>query len=268
MGSYKGDDIKIPLLFLFHRSIDKYQSSQHPHLNCLLKVKYMKVFTKKVIPIFVTLLTLLTLFIIIPSCTLASNQNTLHSPGSGESFDQMKVWMTESVNNSIGILGNSKASFTNESSFEAAEKLITDLKSIQEELSYAETKDELIKIKQELDTLFAAAPEELKGIPGLFPQNMGPRPGMQNGNENVSQAVKNGSEMSPEMMNNRSQPPEMMNGSQPRDSNTKANGSKMPGQGLAGMEKNGNITEENNNETTDGSSFFEKVISFLKSLFS
>lgn len=226
----------------------------------------MKVFTKKIVPIFLTLLTLLS---IIPFCAFAASESAPLSPGSGESFDQMKSRMTESVNNTIATLGNSKANLTNESSIEAAEKLITDLKSIQEEISNAETEDELIKIKQELDTLFATAPGEIKSIPGLIHQNMGPRQDMQNTSENFSQGFKNGSEMRPEMMNNRSQPPGMMNNrSQPGDANATMNGSIMQGHGPAGMEGKGNMTVENANGIKDEISFFDKLISALKSLFS
>lgn len=220
------------------------------------KVKYMEVFTKKVIPIF---LTLLTLFSIIPSCAFAEDQNVPPSPGSEESFDQMKTRMTESVNRTIETLENSKEDLDDES-LEKAEQLITDLESIQEKLSNAETEDELLEIKDELDTLLDAAPEELKSIPGLIPQNMGPGPGMQNGTENLSQGFENGSEKRPEMTTNRSQPP--------RDENATMDDSGMPGQSPEVMEEKGNLTDENGKETADESGFFGKLISALKSLFS
>jgi hypothetical protein len=196
--------------------------------------------------------------------------------GSGQSFDQMKARMTESVNITIGNLESSKANMDNETSIEAAEKLITDLKSIKEELSNAKTEDDLIQIKQELDTLFNAAPEELKNIPGLLPQNMGPRQDLQNVSENFSPDFKNRSEMRPEMMNNRSQPPEMMNNrSQSGGLNATMNDSERPGPRHAGMEGKNNsadITTERGNETTPNSGFlgnlFGGLINTLTSLFS
>jgi hypothetical protein len=125
----------------------------------------MKIFNKKGIPIFLALLTLFTLLCIIPSCALADDQNMPPSSGYEESFDQMKARMTESVNITIENLKELKANSDNESTIEAAEKLITDLKSLKEELSNAETDEDLIKIRQELITLFNAAPEELKNTP-------------------------------------------------------------------------------------------------------
>ena len=190
------------------------------------------------------------------------------SPGSGESVDQMKTRMTESVNDTIGTLENSKENLTNEVSLEAAEQLTTNLESIKEKISSAETEDNLLQIKQELDALLATAPDDIKII---LPQNMGPGPGMkngsmghepemQNGSENLSQGFENGTERRPEMTTNRSQPP--------RDGNATMDGSGMPGQGPEGMEEKGNLTDGNGKETADGSSFFAKLIDALKSLFS
>ncbi len=235
----------------------------------------MKIFTKKVIPILLTLLTILTLLITISSNTLADDKNMPQSSGSGQSFNQMKARMTELVNSTIENLENSKANLDNESSSEAAEKLITDLKSIKEELSNAKTEDDLIKIKQELDTLFNAAPEELKKIPGLLPQYMGPRPNMQNRSENFSQDSKNRPDMLPETMNNRSQPPEMMNNrSQSGGLNATMNGSERLGPrqaSLEGKNNSANLTAKSGNEKTAGSGFlgnlFGGLINALKSLF-
>jgi hypothetical protein len=235
----------------------------------------MKILNKKVIPILLALLTLLALLITISSSTLADDKNMSPSSGSGQSFDQMKARMTESVNITIDNLESSEANMDKESSIQAAEKLITDLKSIKEELSNAKTEDDLIKIKQELDTLFNAAPEELKNIAGLIPQNMGPRPDMQNVSENFSQDFKNRSEMRPEMMNNRSQPPEMMNNrSQSGGLNATMNDSERPGPRHTGMEGKNNsadIKAERGNETTADSGFlgnlFGGLINTIKSLF-
>jgi hypothetical protein len=240
------------------------------------EVKYMKIFNKKGIPIFLALLTLLTLLSIIPSCALADDQNMPTSSGSGESFDQMKARMTESVNTTIEKLEKLKANSDNESTIEAAEKLITDLKSLKEELSNAETEEDLIKIGQELVTLFNAAPEELKNTPGLLPHNSGPRPNMQNVSGNFSQEFKNGHEMRPEMMNNKSKPPEMMNDrSHPGDFNSTMNSSERPGPGSTRMERknnSANLTAPSDNEKAADSGFLGNllgdVINALKSLFS
>jgi len=225
----------------------------------------MKILNKKVIPILLALLTLLALLITISSNTLADDKNMPTLSGSGQSFDQMKARMTESVNITIDNLESSEANMDKESSIQAAEKLITDLKSIKEELSNAKTEDDLIQIKQELDTLFNAAPEELKNIPGLLPQNMGPRQDLQNVSENFSQDFKNRSEMRPEMMNNRSQS---------GDLNATMNDSDRPGPRHTGMEGKNNsadIKAERGNETTADSDFlgnlFGGLINTIKSLF-
>ena len=225
----------------------------------------MEVFTKKIIPI---LITLLTLFSIIPSFALAEDLNVPPSPGSGDSVDQMKTRMTESLNNTIETLENSKENLTNESSLEAAEQLTTSLKAIKEKISSAETEDDLLQIKQELDASLAAAPDDIKIIlpqnmgpgPGMQNRSMGPGPGMQNGTENLSQGFENDSERRPEMTTNRSQPP--------KDGNATMEGSGTPGQGPEDMEKKGNLTDENGKETADESGFFGKLVSALKSLFS
>lgn len=223
----------------------------------------MEVFTKKIIPI---LITLLTLFSIIPSFALAEDLNIPPSPGSGDSVDQMKTRMTESLNNTIETLENSKENLTNESSLEAAEQLTTSLKAIKEKISSAETEDDLLQIKQELDASLAAAPDDIKIIlpqnmgsgPGMQNRSMGPGPGMQNGTENLSQGFENDSERRPEMTTNRT----------PKDGNTTLEGSGMPGKGPEGMEDKGNLTDENGKETADESGFFGKLVSALKSLFS
>ena len=225
----------------------------------------MEVFTKKIIPI---LITLLTLFSIIPSFALAEDLNVPPSPGSVDSVDQMKTRMTESLNNTIETLENSKENLTNESSLEAAEQLTTSLKAIKENISSAETENDLLQIKQELDASLAAAPDDIKIIlpqnmgpgPGMQNRSMGPGPGMQNGTENLSQGFENDSERRPEMTTNRSQPP--------KDGNATMEGSGMPGQGPEGMEEKGNLTDENGKETADESGFFGKLVSALKSLFS
>lgn len=161
----------------------------------------MRSFAKKGISIFL----LLTLLSTIPSCALANNQNMPPSPGPRESFDEMKIRMTESVNVTIENLESSKENFNNESTREASEKLIKDLKLIKEEISNAKTEDDLIKIRQELDTLFNEVPEEVKNNAGFFPPKMGSGPNMQNISENFSQDFKN----SPKIMNNRSQPEDL-----------------------------------------------------------
>lgn len=225
----------------------------------------MEVFTKKIIPI---LITLLTLFSTIPSFALAEDLNVPPSPGSVDSVDQMKTRMTESLNNTIETLENSKENLTNESSLEAAEQLTTSLKAIKEKISSAETENDLLQIKQELDASLAAAPDDIKVIlpqnmgpgPGMQNRSMGPGPGMQNGTENLSQGFENDSERRPEMTTNRSQPP--------KDGNATMEGSGMPGQGPEGMEEKGNLTDENGKETADESGFFGKLVSALKSLFS
>ncbi len=168
----------------------------------------------------------------------------------------MKSRITESINTTIETLENSKENLTNESSLEAAEQLITNLEAIKEKISSAENGDDLLQIKQELDALFAAAPDDIKII---LPQNMGPGPGMLNGSEKRSQNFENGTERRPEMVTNRSQPP--------RDGNATMD-SGMPGQVPKGMEEKGNLTDEGGKETTKESGFFEKLINALKSLFS
>jgi len=179
------------------------------------------------------------------------------SHGSGESVDQMKMRMTESVNNTIETLENSKENLTNESSLEVAEQLTTNLEAIKEKISSAETEDDLLQIKQELDALLAAVPDDIKII---LPQNMGPGPWIQNGSEKLSQGFENGTEQRPEMTTNRSQPP--------RAGNATMDGSKVPGQGPEGMEEKGNLTDENGKETAEELGFFGKLIDALKSLFS
>ncbi|HEY3362975.1 MAG TPA: hypothetical protein VGK06_14455 [Methanosarcina sp.] len=164
--------------------------------------------------------------------------------------------MIESVNITIETLDNSKENLTNESSLEAAEKLTTNLEAIKEKLSSAKTEDDLLQIKQELDKLFVAAPNDIKVI---LSQNMGPGPGMQNGSEKISQGFENGTERRPEMMTNRSQPP--------RSGNSTMDGNGMPGQGPTGMEEKGNLTDENGKETAEEVNFFGKLIDALKSLF-
>lgn len=218
----------------------------------------MEIFTKKIIPIF---LTLLTLFSIIPYCAFAEDQKVPPSPASEESFDQMKTQMTKMVNETIETLENSKEDLDNES-LEDAEQLITDLESIKEEISGVESQEDLLTIKKELDNLFATAPEDIKNI---LPQAMGPGPGiqgsgMQNGTENLSQGFENGSDRRPEMTTNRSQPP--------RDGNATMNMSEIPEKGPEDMNEKGNFTEENIKETSENSGFFEKLINALKSLFS
>jgi hypothetical protein len=239
------------------------------------EVKYLKIFTKKGIPIFLAFLILFTLSSIIPSCALADEQNMPSSPVSGKSFDQMKAMMTESVNVTLENLEKSKSNLDNESTAEAAEKLITDLKSIKEELSNAKTEDDLVKIRQELNTLFNAAPEESKNNSDFLPQNMGQRPNMQNVSENFSQKFKNRSEMRPEMMNNTSLPPEMMNSRSQPDFNAPMNSSQRPGPRSAGMEginNSANLTAESGKEKAADSGFLGNllggVINALRSLFS
>ncbi len=208
----------------------------------------MKVFTRKVIPI---LIILLTLFSIIPSFALAEDQNVPPSPVSGESVDQMKAQMAESVNNTIETLENSKENLTNELSLEAAEQLTTNLEAIKEKISSAETEDDLLQIKQEIDALLATAPDEIKIIlpqnmghgPGMQNGSMGPGPEMQNGSENLSQGFEDRTERRPEMTTNRSQPPS--------DGNAMMDGSGMLGQGPEGMEEKGNLTDENGKETAE-----------------
>lgn len=212
----------------------------------------MKIFTKKVIPIFLTLITLLN---IIPYCAFAESQNAPPSHGSEESFDQMKTRMTEMVNETIETLENSKGDLDDES-LEEAEQLITDLESIKEEISSAESEDELLTIKTKLDNLFAATSEDLKT---LLPKAMGSGPGMQNGAENLSQGFENESERRPEMRINRSD--------SPNDENATNNMNEMPEKGHGDMEETDYFTEENVAETSEDSGFFGKLVNALKSLF-
>jgi hypothetical protein len=218
------------------------------------EVKYVKLFNKKGIPIFLALLTLLTLLSMIPACVLADDQKMPPTSGSGESFDQMKARMTESVNITIENLNSSKVNLDNESTLEAAEKLITDLKSIQVELSNANTEDDLIKIRQELTTLFNAASDELKTTPGLLHSNVGQGPNMQNISGNFSQDFKN----MPEMMNNGTQPPGMMN-----------NETQPPG--MEEKDNSSNLTAVSANEKAADSDIFGNLlrdfINTLKSLY-
>ena len=222
----------------------------------------MEILTKKavpikIIPIFLALLTLLS---IIPSCALADDQNLPPSPGSEESFDQMKTRMAESVDRTIETLEASKEDLGSESSVESAEKLISDLESITDEISNAETEDELLEIRSELDTLLNEAPEELKSLPGLIPQNRDLGPGMRNRNETLPQSYENESERRPEMVANESQ--------SLRDSNSIIESSGMPGKRPDSEEEKGNLTEESGKETPEESGFFGKLINALKSLLS
>ncbi|HET8688181.1 MAG TPA: hypothetical protein VFM18_16225, partial [Methanosarcina sp.] len=122
--------------------------------------------------------------------------------------------------------------------------------------SSAETEDDLLETKQELDALLATASEDIKVI---LPPNTGPGPGMQNGSEKHFQGFENETERHPEMTANRSQP----HGA----GNATMDGSGMQGQGPEGMEGKSNLTDENSKETAEESGFFGKLIDALKSLF-
>ena len=122
----------------------------------------IKIFNLKKISIFSVLLIM---FSIVPSCALAAEETTQPSFPE-EDFDTMQSRMTESVDRMIEALENSTEDLDADT-LASAEELISGLTSIKDEISEAETKSDIQVIREELDTLLEAAPEELKSISGF-----------------------------------------------------------------------------------------------------
>ena len=126
----------------------------------------IKIFNLKNISIFSVLLIM---FSIVPSCALAAEEITQPSSPEGD-FDTMQSRMTESVDRMIEALENS-TEYLDADTLASAEEMISGLTSIKEEISNAETTSDLQTVREELDTLLEAVPEELKSISGF---GMGP----------------------------------------------------------------------------------------------
>ncbi|MDD3245947.1 MAG: hypothetical protein PHF18_03645 [Methanosarcina sp.] len=167
--------------------------------------------------------------------------------------------MTESVDRMIETLENSTEDFDADT-LESAEELISGLTSIKEEISNAETTSDLQTVREELDTLLEAVPEELKSISGF---------GMGHDPENA----QNGSKISPQgsapkgsgnMSEGRPEVPEAANA---RSENASMDKQGMPDRASNEQEKAG-MEEGSDSAPSSESGFFGKLINSLKSLFS
>ena len=221
-------------------------------------IDLIKIFNLKKISIFSVLLIM---FSIVPGCALAEEETTQPSFPE-EDFDTMQSRMTESVDRMIEALENSTESLDADT-LESAEELISGLTSIKEEISEAETTSDLQTVREKLDTLIKAAPEELTSISGF---GMGSGPGQaQNGNQVPPQ---NGSQVPPQGSGNMSEGrPEIPEGANVMSENASMEKQGMPGQS-PGEQEGADAAEGNNTETSTESGFFEKLINSLKSLFS
>ncbi|TFH03409.1 MAG: hypothetical protein E4H06_04515 [Methanosarcina sp.] len=189
---------------------------------------------------------------IVPSCALAEEETTQPSFPE-EDFDTMQSRMTESVDRMIEALENSTADLDADT-LAATEELIGGLTSIKEEISEAETDSDLQVIREELDTLLEAAPEELKSIYGF---------GMGSG----AGKARKGSQIPPQGAGNMSEGrPEMPDGANVMGENASMEKQGMPSQVPGGPEE-ADTTEGNDKETATESGFFGKLINSLKSLF-
>ncbi|AKB18031.1 MULTISPECIES: hypothetical protein [unclassified Methanosarcina] len=210
----------------------------------------IKIFNPKNISIFSVLLIM---FSIVPSCALAVEEITQPSFPE-EDFDVMQSRMIESVDRMIEALENSTEDLDADT-LELVEELISGLTSIKEEISNAETTSDLQMVREELDTLLEAVPEELKNISGF---GMGPD----------SEQAQNGSNVPPRgagnMSEGRSGMPERAN---VMSENASMDKQRMPDRASNEQEKAG-MEEGNDNALSSESGFFEKLINSLKSLFS
>lgn len=221
-----------------------------------LEVIYMKLFdlTKflnlKKISIFSVLLIM---FSIVPSCALAAEETTQPSFPE-EDFDTMQSRMTESVDRMIEALENSTEDLDADT-LESAEELISGLTSIKEEISNAETTSDLQKVREELDTLLEAVPEELKSISGF---GMGPGP----------EQAQNGSRVPPQGAGNMSEGRSGM----PEGANVMNENASMEKQGIHGQtpaeKENEDTAEDSDTDTATEANFLGKLINSLKALFS
>lgn len=225
---------------------------------------FIKILNLKKISIFSVLLIL---FGIIPNCVLAEEENIQPSFGPEEDFDAMKSRMTESVDGMIETLENSTEDLDADT-LESVEELINGLKSIKEELFEAETESDLQEIREEIDTLLEAAPEELKSIPGFGMGHSGPGQA-QNGSQIPPQGPGNMSEGRPEkrVMNMSEKRPEIPEEANIMDENTSMEKQGIPGK-APGMQKEAVTEESSDKETSGASDFFGKLINSLKALFS
>lgn len=229
-------------------------------IQILSEVTYMKLFdltrffNLKKISIFSVLLIM---FSLVPGCALAEEE-TAQPSITEEDFDTMQSRMAETVDRMIETLENSTEDLDGDT-LASAEEMISELTSIKDEISEAETESDLQTIREELDSLLAEAPEELKSIPG-FGMGSGP------GND------KNGSQAPPQGSGNMSQErPEMPDGTNPMDKNAVNENSSMEKQETPGQtpaeEKSADSSENVTRDSTEAG-FFEKLINSLKSLFS
>lgn len=210
----------------------------------------IKIFNLKNISIFSVLLIM---FSIVPSCALAAEETTQPSFPE-EDFNTTQSRMTESVDRMIEALGNSTEDLDADT-LESAEDLISELTSIKEEISNAETASDLQTVREELDTLLKAVPEELKSISG-FGMSPGPEQA-QNRSKVPSRDAGNMSEERPEM-------PEAANAMSENASMDKQG---MPDRASNEQEKAG-MEEGNDSTSSSESGFFGKLINIFKSLFS
>jgi hypothetical protein len=214
-----------------------------------------KFFNQKKISIFSVLLIM---FSIVPNCALAGEENTQPSLPE-EDFETMQSRMVESVERMIEALENSTEDLDADT-LASAEEMISELTSIKEEISAAETETDLQTIREELDALLEEAPEELKSISGF---GMGPGPGQ---GQNRSQAPLQGSE---NMSEGR---PEIPEGANQRDKNAMGENSSVEKQGMPEQtpaeQENTGSAEGADKDTSSETGFFGKLINSLKALFS
>jgi hypothetical protein len=221
-------------------------------------IDLIKIFNLKKISIFSVLLIM---FSIVPGCALAAEETTQPSFPE-EDFDTMQSRMTESVDRMIEALENSTESLDADT-LESAEELISGLTSIKEDISEAETTSDLQKVRETLDALIKAAPEELTGISGF---GMGSGPGQaQNGSQVTPQ---NGSKVPPQGSGNMSEGrPEMPERAEVMSENASMEKQGIPGQ-ASDEQKEADTAKGNDMETSTEPGFFGKLINSLKSLFS
>jgi hypothetical protein len=213
-----------------------------------------KFFNLKKISIFSVLLIM---FSVVPNCALAEGENSQPSLP-GEDFETMQSRMAESVDRMIEALENSTEDLDADT-LASAEEMISELTSIKEEISEAETESDLQTIREELDALLEDAPEELKNISGF-----GRGPGQ----------VQNGSQVPPQDAGNMSEGrPEMPDGANPMDKNTMNGNSSMEKQGMpeqtpAEQETTGAAEDADKDTSSTETGFFANLINSLKALFS
>ena len=210
----------------------------------------IKIFNLKNIFIFSVLLIM---FSIVPSCALAAEEATQPSFPE-EDFDTMQSRMTESVDRMIEALENSTEDLDADT-LESAEELISGLASIKEEISNAETTSDLQTVREELDTLLEAVPEELKSISGF---GMSPGP----------EQAQNRSKVPPRGTGNMSEGRSGM----PEAANAMSENASMEKQGMhdrvSNEQEKADTAKGNDTETFMEPGFFGKLINSLKSLFS